>query len=121
MNQKVISESGFAKKLERSLNDKLVNQNEFYDHLNETVFKPILGVEITRGAAKDLIVGISNQILAIVLSNGRVRIGRLGTFAKKVYPPSHRYNPVSDEHFTAPERERMIFRPSKSTQRLFKD
>jgi len=118
MDQKAVARTSLSKKL-ADISSRFVRQEEFYDHLNETVFKPILGVELSRQAVKGIVYGIADQISVVALAGGKVRFGKLGTFVHHRTPAGPRYNPVTRTSFNAPERTKLAFRISKSTRRIF--
>lgn len=119
MDETVIAKSGSSQKLDGDLDGRFVKQDEFFDHLNHTVFTPILGVEIKRQVVKDIVTGIANQIVILVLSGARVRIGRLGTFFAHVMPAGSKFNPKTRSMFEVPERRKLSFKASNSTRKTF--
>jgi nucleoid DNA-binding protein len=119
MDQKAIARTNSTKKLDSDIRDRFVRQEDFYKHLNETVFKPALGVELSKQAIKDIVYGLGDQVATVALAGGRVRLGKLGTFMQHRMPSGSRYNPVTKSSFDAPERLRLVFRCSKSTKRIF--
>lgn len=122
MNQGAIAEVEQARKLrEHDLKDTHVIQESFFDHLNKTVFIPVLGVELTRQAVKAIVFGIADQLGYVVLSGAKIRFGKLGIFKPRILPSQVRWNPKTQKKFMAPERVRIVFNPSKSTKRVFDD
>lgn len=118
MHSHVIAKTSKARKIE-SVDVEFVKQNDFYDHVNHTVIKPVLGVEITRQAAKDLIYGIANQIMILTLSGARIRLGKLGTFFPRVIKSGPCYDFKSQKSYNMPERKKLGFKPSNSARRAF--
>ena len=108
-----------TKTIEGELDGKFVTQDEFYEHLRLTVFCPVLGCNVSKKDIKDIVVGIGDQILFLVMSGAKVRLGRLGMFVPHTMPAGSRYNPITGEKFHAEKREKMMFRASKSTKRSF--
>jgi nucleoid DNA-binding protein len=119
VNEKALANKNTAKKLGPGPQDRFVRQESFYDHLNQTVFKPVLGIELSRQAVKDIVCGIADQVSIVVLSGGKVRLGRLGTFMSRTSPAGPRYNPQTKSTFQVPERVKLVFRVSKVIQKLF--
>lgn len=110
-----------ARKLtEEEVYARLVNQPEFLDHLNQVVFKPIFGFEISRDAAKNVVDGIANQIAYICLSGGQVRLGDLGTFSACVSEGANSKVPSAGEEEEPRRVARLSFRSSANTKRLVK-
>lgn len=110
---------GLARKIADEIRDRVVKQDEFYDHLNKTVFMPVLGIELSRQAIKDIIGGITDQISVIVLGGGKVRLGKIGIFKPHVTPPGPRWNPRSKTSFHAEEKVKLAFKASRSSRRVF--
>lgn len=111
-----------AKKLsEKEIAGKLVNQPEFLDHLNQVVFEPVLGVELSRDAAKQIIDGIAQQVAYVCLARGSVRFGDLGTFSVCVSENANTRVPLADENSDPMRVSRLSFRSSQSTKRMVKD
>lgn len=119
VDKRAISKSTLAKKIRDSIRDRVVRQDEFYDHLNKTVFVPVLGAELSRQAVKDIVFGIADQISYIVLAGGRVRMGKIGTFKPHVTPSGQRWNPQTQTNYEAPEKVKLAFRASDSSRRVF--
>jgi len=119
VDKKALARARLAKKLADEINGRPVRQDEFYDHLNATVFKPILGFEITRQAARDIVFGIADQISILVMNGGKVRMGKIGVFRPHVTPPGSRWNPVTRKKFKVSEKVKLAFRPSDSTRKVF--
>lgn len=111
--------NGLARKIRDEIRDSVVKQDEFYDHLNKTVFIPVLGVELSRQAIKDIIGGIADQISVIVLGGGKIRLGKIGIFKPHVTPPGLRWDPRSKTKFKVEERVKLAFKPSRSSKRVF--
>lgn len=110
---------GLAKKLADEIRDRVVKQDEFYDQLNKTVFMPVLGMELNRQQAKDLVFGIADQISVIVLGGGKVRMGKIGIFKPHVTPPGQRWDPTKKTKFQGEEKVKLAFKASKSSRRIF--
>lgn len=110
---------GLARKIQDEIRDRVVKQDEFYDHLNKTVFLPVLGIELSRPAIKDIIGGIADQISVIVLGGGKVRMGKIGIFKPHVTPPGPRWNPQSKTKFEEGEKVKLAFKASRSSKRVF--
>lgn len=110
---------GLARKIQDEIRDRVVKQDEFYDHLNKTVFMPVLGIELSRQAIKDIIGGIADQISVIVLGGGKVRLGKIGIFKPHVTPSGPRWNPRSKTSFQAEEKVKLAFKASRSSKRVF--
>jgi nucleoid DNA-binding protein len=112
-------EKGLARKIADEIRDRVVKQDEFYDQLNKSVFLPVLGHELSRQQAKDLVFGIADQISVIVLGGGKVRMGKIGIFKPHVTPPGQRWDPTTKTKFQAQERVKLAFKASKSSKRIF--
>ena len=111
-----------AKKLsEKEIAGKLVTQPEFLDHLNQVVFEPVLGVELSREAAKSLVDGIAQQVAFIALARGSVRLGDLGTFSVRVSKNASTRLPLAGQDSDPMRVSRLSFRSSQSTKRMVKD
>lgn len=108
-----------AKKLADEIRERVVKQDEFYDQLNKTVFMPVLGMELNRQQAKDLVFGIADQISVIVLGGGKVRMGKIGIFKPHVTPPGQRWDPTTKTKFQGEEKVKLAFKASKSSRRIF--
>ena len=111
---------GLARKIRDEIRDRVIKQDEFYDHLNKTVFIPELGVELSRQTVKNIVAGIADQISAIVLGGGKVKLGKIGIFKPHVTPPGPRWNPKSQTSFQAEEKVKLAFKASRSSKRVFK-
>jgi nucleoid DNA-binding protein len=96
-----------------------VTQEEFYRRLNEAVFKPNFGRELSFNESRDVVHGVADVICQMALEGESVRLGRLGMFKVHVTPPGPRWNPTKKERFDGPERRKIVFRPSKGTRNLF--
>jgi nucleoid DNA-binding protein len=110
---------GLARKIQDDIRDRMVKQEEFYDHLNKTVFLPVLGVELSRQAVKDIIGGIADQISVIVMAGGKVRLGKIGLFKLHITPPGERWDPRSKTKFHSEEKTKLAFKASSSSKRVF--
>lgn len=110
-----------GKKLcEEDLVGRLVTQPEFLDHLNQVIFEPILGVELSRESAKHIVDGIANQIVFVALSGGSVRLGDLGTFSACVSEGANSKSPLAKDDEEPRKTARLSFRASANTKRLVK-
>lgn len=118
MRKQVVSRSPVANKIDDA-DGQLIKQRDLYDHLNETVFKPVLGVELSRHAVRDLVIGIANQVMILTLSGARVRFGRLGTFFPNLSNAGTCYDFKAKRSYRPPARMRLAFKPSVSTRQAF--
>lgn len=98
---------------------KTLPQNKFYELLNERVFRPHLGRDLTFDEAKNIVHGISDVIFEVVHGGQDLRFGRLGTFKPHTMPPGMQMNPKTRERFFRGELRKLVFKQSKSTKRLF--
>lgn len=100
------------------MSNRLVKRNEFYEILNERVFKPNLGHELKLSEIHDLVHGISDTVFEIVHEGNHVRFGGLGTFRAHVTPAGPRWDPSKKKSFDGPERRKLAFKQSKGTKNL---
>ena len=107
------------RKIQAHVQERLITQDEFYKRLNERVFVPHLGHELSFAVIKDIIHGTGDVITEIIHNGDAVRFGKLGTFKLHVTPPGKRWDPTKKEKFEGPERRKLAFKQSKSTRRLF--
>ena len=96
-----------------------VSQEEFFDRLNDYVFEPNFGKPLSRQKMRDVLGGIADVIVEIVMSDGSVRLGKMGTFKPHIKPPGRGWDPRRRRHFKCPGKKKIAFKMSKSTMRLF--
>lgn len=97
----------------------LVKQQEFYQRLNERVFVPHLGRDLSFNEARDLVHGMADVVFEIGYAGNSVRFGRLGMFYCHTTPAGMRWDPARQRKFEGSERRKLAFRQSKSSRELF--
>lgn len=100
---------------------KLLKQEEFYKLLNERVFFPLLGRNLTFNEARDVINGVGDVVFDIAHGGNKVRFGHLGTFKCHVSPAGVRWNPQTQSKFDGDELRKLVFKQSPGTKNLLKN
>ena len=100
------------------MKDELVTQEEFCRLLNEHVFSPNVGRDLTTRECEMLVHGMADVVTQLALEGHSVNFGRLGTFKVRVTPSGMCWNPAKRRRVKRPERKNLVFKSSKSTRQL---
>lgn len=98
-----------------------IRQEDFYQRLNDQVFKPVLRRSLTFKQVQDIVNGIADIILEITIVGDSVRLGKLGTFKTHVMSKGMKWNPQKKKKVKFPERRKVAFYMSKIARQLFYD
>jgi nucleoid DNA-binding protein len=99
--------------------DQLIARRELLEHLNAVVFRPALGGELKTEKIKEILDGLSEAYMALLIAGAHVKFGRLGTFRSKKVPPGTRRNPRTQE-FIEHEMRRIDFDSSRRVKGLLR-
>lgn len=94
-------------------------KREFLDHINETVIAPVLGEKLQTETLKQILDGISEQILVLAMNDTDTKFGILGTFRSRLVPPGTRRNPLTNEPITH-EMKKLHFEPTRRVKELLR-
>ena len=94
-----------------------VRSQKFYAVLNHRVFVPNLGHPLDYRQARDIVNGIADVILTIILEGNRVNFGELGSFKPSAMRAGWRWNPVTGKKFKGEKIKRITFLPTADTKR----
>lgn len=76
---------------------QVISRRELLEHLNAVVFSPALGGDLKAEKVKEILDGLSEAFMALLIAGAHVKFGRLGTFRTKKVPPGTRRNPRTQE------------------------
>jgi nucleoid DNA-binding protein len=101
------------------VDERLIGRSDLLEHLNAVVFGPALGGELKTEKIKEILDGLSEAYMALLIAGAHVKFGRLGTFRSKKVPPGTRRNPRTQE-FIEHEMRRIDFDSSRRVKGLLR-
>jgi len=96
--------------------DRVVNNSDFFKHINATVFGPVFGAPLRGRVARLLIEGISDQCLELVEKGYRVKIPNLVTLERKERKARKARNPRTGDEVSVPARTALSTKPTRSAK-----
>jgi nucleoid DNA-binding protein len=109
-----------AAKLKMESSEKVSpTKREFLDHINETVIAPALGERLQTKKLKQIVDGISEQILVLAMNGSDTKFGILGIFRSRTVAPGTRRNPLTNEPISH-EMIKLYFEPTRKVKELLR-
>ena len=104
-----------AKVIGKDVNkDRVVNNSDFFKHINATVFARVLGQPLRRQVARMIIEGFADQCLSLVEKGYRVKIPNLVVMERVERKARKARNPRTGEEVSVPARTAMSVKPTRS-------
>lgn len=101
--------------------DRVINNSDFFKHVNATVFTPIFGVPLRGRVARMIVEGISDQCLVLAEQGFRVKLPNLVVMQRVTRKSRKARNPRTGEEVFVPERTALSSKPTRSAKAYMAD
>lgn len=102
------------------IDGQVIPRRDLLEHLNATVFGPALKAELKSEKVKEIVDGISEAYMTLLLAGADVKFGRLGIFRARTLPAGTRRNPRTQEYIDH-EIQQIDFDPSRRVKELLRE
>lgn len=96
--------------------ERVVNNSDFFAHINETVFKQVFGVPLRGKLARMIIEGISDQCLVLAEQGYKVKMPNLVTLTRVERAARKARNPKTNEEVQVPARPALAAKATRSAK-----
>ena len=106
-----------AKKIGKEVNkERVVNNSDFFKHINATVFAKVFGVPLRGKVARMLIEGLSDQCLVLTEKGYRIKLPNLVVMQSVDRKARKARNPRTGEEVNVPARTALSSKPTRSAK-----
>jgi DNA-binding protein HU-beta len=106
-----------ATKIGKDVNkERVVNNSDFFKHINATVFAKVFGVPLRGKVARMLIEGISDQCLVLSEGGYRIKLPNLVVMERVERQARKARNPRTGEEVSVPARTALSSKPTRSAK-----